>query len=88
MYMTEIAWWDGIAKTGDDKHHNYSAAECHSTSGTTIRLTFREYGSFTAFSEEAAIKVFQEWYDENIKTEESDMRDEIREPPIRNGNRE
>lgn len=86
--MREVAWFEGECQTHDHKNHNYFATERHSLAGIAIVITFEEFGSFTAYSEEEAIFVFQEWYKENVKAPEDDMRDKIRQPPLRNDNRD
>ncbi|MCI0559104.1 MAG: hypothetical protein MN733_11460 [Nitrososphaera sp.] len=87
MKTSESAWWEDSCKTWDEETHDYSATESLSAAGTSVRITFTEYGSFTSYSEEDAIEIFQKWYKKNVKAPEDDLRDPVRKPPIRNGNR-
>ncbi len=84
MISKEVSWSNGTCKTWDNKDHNYSATERHSMAGVTFIVAFEEFGSFSAYSEEEAIFLFEEWYKKNVKAPEDDLRNEIRQPLIRN----
>lgn len=87
LFYRETAWWNDTIKTSDGKLHEYRAAERHSRVGTSIQLVFQEYGSFEAHSEQAACKIFKNWYNEHIKTDESRVRNQVRQSPVRYSNR-
>lgn len=78
-----MAWFEDFCTTDDGKNHYYRAAERHSTAGVTFILTFEEFGEFASSSEEDAIFIFKEWYKQNVKTEEPDLRDKIWKPSVR-----
>ena len=83
MHAKDMAWFEDSCETHDKLNHYYRATEHNSMAGTSFTLTFEEFGSFTSYSEEDAIYIFQEWYKENVETPEPDLRIEIRESPIR-----
>lgn len=83
---TERIWWEDDCKTWDDQDHNYRATEYLASYGTLVRITFQDYGSFTSFSEEAAVQIFQKWYKKHVKTPENDLSDPVRKPSVRNVN--
>ena len=88
MKSSESAWWEDSCTTWDDETHDYRATESFTLAGISVRITFKEYGGFTSYSEEDAVEIFKNWYKLNVKAPEDDLRDQVRQPPIRNGNRD
>ena len=86
MNGRESAWWEDSCKTWDNEEHNYSTTESLSPAGISVRITFTEYGEFTSYSEEDAVEIFQKWYKKHVKAPEDDLRDPVRQPPVRHVN--
>ena len=82
----ETAWWKDSCDTWDGEIHYYRATEFVSPAGTSVHITFKAYETFSSYSEESAIEIFKDWYKKNVKAPEYDLRDQVRQPPIRHVN--
>jgi hypothetical protein len=76
----QIAWWTDNFQTEDGCIHVYHGVEYE---GSRFELVFEDFGPFQGLSEEHALSFFQEWYDVNIKAPQPDLRDQVRESPLR-----
>lgn len=79
----ESSWWTDTITTDDGETYSYRATEYLSASGTSVRITFEEYGSFTSYSEEDALSIFKTWCKKNVKAQKPDLRNKVRQPSVR-----